>query len=121
MPMPLKVEKPAIPFYILTLIVGKHRGKIFGEERQRVASLYLSKKVIFLQSSSSRTFQYLLIAICNLVIFSIDDLSSLAADLDHLSTFSPKDLACPEADKKEADHETSKHTIASGADSEMHY
>jgi hypothetical protein len=77
--------------------------------------------VIFLQSSSSRTFQYLLIAICNLVIFSIDDLSSLAADLDHLSTFSPKDLACPEADKKEADHETSKHTIASEADSEMHY
>lgn len=55
---------------------------------------------------------------CN---FQIDDLNSLAADLDHLSTFSPKDLACLEADKKETDHETYKHTIGSGADNEMHY
>lgn len=71
MPMPLKVEKPAIPFYILTLIVAKHRGKVFGEERQRVASLCLTKKNEFSSSSSSRTFQCLLIAICNLAIFRL--------------------------------------------------
>lgn len=67
----------------------------------------------------SRTFPHLRIAIYNLAIFSIDDLTSLAADLDHLSTFSPKDLAWGKADKKETDQETPKQTIASEDDNEM--